>query len=72
MAGKHGKATKFWMIYIYYVNTYRVLHHVIKTNDFTVLGLAKVKMPDFAAENILKKKLRQVAKIANIKGYVWK
>ena len=29
-------------------------------------------MPNFAAENILKKKLRQVAKIANIKGYVWK
>ena len=26
MVGAHGKATKFWVIYIYYVNTYLVLH----------------------------------------------
>ena len=38
MAGEHGKAAKFWMIYIYYVNIYLVLHRAMKTNDFTLFG----------------------------------
>ena len=40
MAGKHRKAAKFWMIYIYFVNAYCVLHCAIKTNDFTLFGHA--------------------------------
>ena len=39
MAGKHGKAAKFWVIYIY-VNTRLVLHHAMKTNDFTFFAYA--------------------------------
>ena len=40
IAGEHGKAAKFWMIYMYYVNTNLVLHCAMKTNDFTLFGYA--------------------------------
>ena len=40
MAGEHGKAAKFWVIYIYYVNAYLLLHCAMKTNDFTLFGYA--------------------------------
>ena len=40
MADEHEKSAKFWMIDIFYVNTYHVLHCVRKTNDFTLFGYA--------------------------------
>ena len=40
MASEHGKAAKFWVIYIYNVNTYLVLHRAMKTNDFTLFVYA--------------------------------
>ena len=38
MAGKHGKTAKFSAIYMYYVNTYLVLHCAMKTSYFTFFG----------------------------------
>ena len=40
MAGEHGKAAKIWVIYIYYVNSYVMLHCAMKTNDFTLFVYA--------------------------------
>ena len=40
MAGEHGKTAKFWVIFIYYVNTYLVLHRAMKTNNLTLFGYA--------------------------------
>ena len=48
------------------------MHLCIKCMRFEGL-IKKVKIRNFAAENILKmNKPKQVAEIANIKGYVWK
>ena len=38
MAWEHGKTAKLWLINICHINTYRVLHRVMKTNDFTLFG----------------------------------
>ena len=40
MAGGHGKAATFLVIYIYYAKTYLMLNHAVKTNGFTLFGYA--------------------------------
>ena len=38
LSGRHGKTSRYWMIYIYYHKLHLLLHHSMKINDVKIFG----------------------------------